>query len=106
MSLPITSDPTLPIALVFKQACENLLPEAAFIATHIYDSELDWILDREWMILAKDATALADERFGLLYLNEEISQYWIHHPQRDERDNLPVASGKLVFAGRDDLRWF
>ncbi len=99
-------DPSLSVALTFKQACEALLPEVAFIATHIYDCEYNWVLEREWMVLAKDATALADEGFGLLYLNEEISQNWMNHPQRDDRDSLPVASGRLVFAGRGVMRWF
>jgi hypothetical protein len=104
--VPLEDDPTMQIALTFKVACETLLPEVAFIPTHLYDSELKWILDREWMVLAMDATALADERFGLLYLNEEISLNWIHHPLRDDRDSLSINNGLLVFASRGSLRWF
>lgn len=104
--VPLEADPTLPIAVTFKHACEALKPEVALIATHVYDGELNWILDREWMVLAKDATALADQHFGLLYLNEDISHNWLHHPLRDDRDSLPVASGQIVFAGRGCWRWF
>jgi hypothetical protein len=104
--IPLEEDPTMQIALTFKVACETLLPEVAFIPTHVYDSELKWILDREWMVLAMDATTLASERFGLLYLNEEISSMWVHEPLLDGRDSLPINNGLLIFAGRGRLRWF
>jgi hypothetical protein len=58
------------------------------------------------MVLAKEANGLADEHFGLLYLNEEVSKYWTPHPSRDDRDSLPISSGKLVFAGRGSSRWW
>ncbi|MBF2064588.1 MAG: hypothetical protein IGS39_09245 [Calothrix sp. C42_A2020_038] len=58
------------------------------------------------MVLAKEANGLADGRFGLLYLNKEISQYWTHNPLRDDRDSILISSGKLVFAGKGSSRWF
>lgn len=105
-SVPLNKDRAFPIAQAFKRACEDLAPEVAFLVTHMDQAQRDFILSREWMILAKEANGLADEHFGLLYLNEEVSKYWTPHPSRDDRDSLPISSGKLVFAGRGSSRWW
>jgi hypothetical protein len=104
-SISLEVDPALEVATTFKHACENLLPEVAFIVTHTYEAESEWILKKEQLVLEMNATALADERFGLLYLNEQIGQLWIDNPLRDNRDNLPIDHGRLVFAGRGNSRW-
>ena len=95
------------LVAAFRDACEALAPEVAFIVTHLDQADIDWILDREAAVLSKDANLLAGERVGLLYLNEEVSSYWTPNPVRDDRDSVPVASGRMVFAGRGDFsRWF
>lgn len=104
--LPLVEDGALGLAHAFQYACEQLSPEVAFIATHTYDACPEAVLEREWMITACDADALADERLGLLYLNDEISQCWTSLPIRGERDSLPIPSGRLVFAGCGWDRWF
>jgi hypothetical protein len=104
--IALDADEALPLAQAFKHSCEALSPEVAFLVTHLDQAQRDFILSREWMVLAKEANGLADERFGLLFLNEEVSKYWISHPLRDDRDSLPISSGKLVFAGRGSSRWF
>lgn len=103
---PLEKDGALQIALAFQDACVALSPEVGFIAVRRNQGDPDWTLERAWMVLAKDANALADEHFGLLYLNQEISTYWSSNPALDDRDSLPVPSGRLVFAGRGWRRWF
>ena len=104
--IPLDADEALPLAQAFKHSCEALSSEVAFLLTHLDQAKHDFILSREWMVLAKEANGLADERFGLLYLNEEVSEYWTSHSLRDDRDSLPISKGKLVFAGRGSSRWF
>lgn len=104
--LPLEEDGALGLAYAFRDACENLSPEVAFVAPHTYKAHPESVRKCERMILARDADALADERLGLLYLNDEISQYWTPDKIRDDRDSLPISRGKLVFAGRDWSRWF
>jgi hypothetical protein len=104
--VPLNQDPSFSLAQAFKSACEALDPDVAFIATHLDQAQRDFILEQEWIVLAQEANRLADTRFGLLYLNGEVSQYWTSHPLRDDRDSLPISSGKLVFANRGASRWF
>ncbi len=93
------------LAQTFRQSCLALYPEVAYIITRPYQAAPEWSLGLEIPILAADANRLADERFGLLYLNEAIAQNWTGHKIRDDRDSLPAPGGKLVFAARGEERW-
>jgi hypothetical protein len=104
--VPLEVDGALSVALTFREACESLQPTFAFLVTHLSDATTESILSREVLILVNDANALADARLGLLYLGPEIAQQWTPNPVRDDRDSLPVSSGRLVFAGRGWGRWF
>jgi hypothetical protein len=94
------------LARAFGAVCLRLRAEAGLFLTHPDQANLDFVLSREWRVLARDADGLADERFGLLYMDDTLASAWTHTPTRDDRDEFPVATGRLVFAGRGPNRWF
>ncbi len=104
--LPLQEDGALQLAFNFRDTCLSLSPKVAFVATHLSIALPEYALEREWMVTARDANALADLRLGLLYLDDEIDQYWTSNPVRDDRDKLNVSHGRLVFAGHGWGRWF
>ncbi|MEH2064496.1 MAG: hypothetical protein V7K50_19915 [Nostoc sp.] len=113
-NLPLKEDPLLPLAYTFRNACEKLQAEVAFVDTHAHygdeawenkQGNRDWIINYYWMLLESNVNALADERFGLLYLNEYMNQLWDSNPVRDDRDIIPLSQGRLAFAGRGSARW-
>jgi hypothetical protein len=95
-----------PLVEAFTAAVGRVRPEAAFVAVHPDQAEPDRIRAAVELVELRDADALADERFGLLYVDAVIAQWWTPHELRDGREELPVASGRLVFAGRGSSRWF
>src|SRR5262249_54440442 len=46
------------LAISFRNACEVLLPDVAFIITHPWQASREVIYSTEWMVLAKAANAL------------------------------------------------
>lgn len=105
-NLPLEKDGNLELALTFRDACEALEPEVAYIATHTYYAEFDWILKTIDKIETYDADDIADEA-GLVYFNNEILIDLItERPPGEERDTLPVNKGKLLFGGRGSKRWW
>jgi hypothetical protein len=100
----VESDGAYRIALAFRNACEALHPDIAFVVTHPHQAEREWILGREWMVLARDLDALVDEQLGLLYIAETFSSP--EPSQIEDRDQLPCRTGLLLFAGRGPNRWF
>jgi hypothetical protein len=89
----------------FRDACTALRPEVAMVATHVWQADPDHILALEWMVLAKEANSLADERFGLMYLDDELAQYWTPDPMRDARKHVPTSHGRLCFATGGPQPW-
>lgn len=106
LELAAQKDNAYPLALAFRDACEALSPDVAFIVTHLDQAQHEWILTKEALVLNKDANALADERLGLLYFNKEIIQHWSHSSLWTDREDVPVNSGRLVFSGLSSTRWF
>ncbi|MBD2504563.1 hypothetical protein [Anabaena azotica] len=113
-NLLLEEDPLLPLAYTFRDACEKLPAEVAFVDTHAHygdeswenkQGNRDWIINHYWMLLESNVNALADERFGLLYLNEYMNQLWDSNSLRDDRDIIPLSQGRLAFAGRGVARW-
>jgi hypothetical protein len=114
-NLPLEQDPLLPLAETFRNACEQLQAEVAFLDTHAHygdetwenrQGNRNWVINYYSMLLESSINELADERFGLLYLNEDMNQLWDSNPVRDERDMIPMRHGRLAFAGRGSARWF
>lgn len=91
------------LAQAFRDACERLRPEVAFIVAH-----LDQAVPERLRAFAelRDPNALADARLGLLYVSAALSRRWTADPLRDDREELPVDGGRLVFAGWGRQRWF
>ncbi len=106
--LPLTVDPTLPLAETFRAACEALAPVAAFIVTHLDQADPAWLLGREPAVAAGDADSLLAAQVGLLYLSGALQRRLSRVPEPDRYDTLPVTAGLLVFAGSGDpyARWF
>lgn len=98
---PLDADPRLPLAIAIRDGAARARAEVAVLVTHGASPEGD----RYWMILMGDATALALERFGLLYLDERLARDWSPEPHLLDRDELPGGPGRTLFAGRGAGRW-
>jgi hypothetical protein len=109
---PVEEDPAVVLAYAFRDACQRLRPDVAFLVTRPPQADLperdlrEFVREQEYRVLSLDADLLSAEDFGLLYLDEKIARHWTPHPSRDDRDSLPVAGGKLVFRSRGWGRWF
>ncbi len=96
-----------PFVATFRDACLALDPEVAFLDTraHYGDEEWDnklgsrtWILSQYPTVLGREVNTLADERFPLLYIDDDLKQRWVSDESRDDRDMVEVARGFMVFA--------
>jgi hypothetical protein len=101
--LPLADDPALPVAQAFRDAALAVGAQVALLLTHPHQGDADRIEEHYTDVLGKNEEALANERFGLLYLDDEMSGEWTPDP---DRDSLPVPSGHLIFAHRGWGRWF
>lgn len=103
--LALDKDPALPVAHTFRDACLKLDPEVAlvilnntvaatdFMGTEIYPQVLSW-----------DAYGLSIDA-SLLYVNEDLKYNLWDMPPIDERDQLPIERGMIVFGGKGNQRW-
>ena len=103
--LPLEKDGNLKLAIAFRDACEALQPEVAYIATHTYDAEFDSIIENAKRIETYDANRIA-ENAGLLFLNGIIAECLVDPPPEDAPDTMPVKEGVLVFGGQGSKRWW
>ena len=105
-NLPLEKDGNLELALTFRDACEALEPEVAYIATNPIFAEFKWILKTVDKIETYDSDAIADDA-GLVYFNNEILIDLItERPPGEERDTLPVKKGRLLFDYQGNERWW
>ena len=103
--LLLEEDGNLHIALTFRNACEALKPEVAYIATHLYYAEFEWILKNISRIESYDANRIAEEA-GLLYMRGIIADCLTDPPPEYAPDTMPVKEGVLVFGGQGSKRWW
>lgn len=103
--LPLEKDGNLQLALTFKNACETLQPEVAYIATHTYNAEFDSIINNAERIETYDADRIAADA-GLLFLDGIIADCLTYPLAHSPQDALPVKSGLLVFSGKGSDRWW
>ena len=96
----------LPFVTAFRDACLALKPLAAFFDPRAHFGDERWenkqgnragLLAFASTVAMFDANALADERFSLLYLGEPLAALW-NPPVRDDRDEVEVPEGRLLFA--------
>lgn len=97
-------DPALPFAIAFRSGAAAVGADVAFLETH--DPVAESILEGYWMVLIGDATALAAEYFGLLYLDNSLVKDWDPGGRLLDRDKLPDGPGRTLFAQRGQPRWF
>lgn len=100
-------DVLLSYVATFRDACLGLRPEVAFLDTRAHygdrrwedkQGNRDWVLGFAQFVTTADVNALADERFNLLYVSDDLFTFWTHNPMRDDRDFVEVPSGRLAFA--------
>ena len=104
--LDLRPDGDGPLVRAFVTACERLRPDAAVIVTHLHQAEVEELQRLARIALEADAPErLAAEHVGLLYLNGSIFNLddgpWLG----DNREEIPIDGGRLIFAGRGELRW-
>ena len=104
-NLPLEKDGNLELALAFRDACEVLQPEVAYVATHTYYAELEWILKNVQRIESYNAIKIAGEA-GLLYMRGILADCLVDPPPEDAPDTMPVKEGVLIFGGRGSDRWW
>jgi len=103
---PVEQDGAIAVAHAFKDACEALAPEAAFVVTNPV-SDLDGFLaEQESAVVTLDELALVKGPFGLVYLPEALAAGLDPVLRLDPRDELPVRGGRLIFAGTGARRWW
>lgn len=100
---PLERDPMLPLALAIRDGAVRVGAEVAFLETRNY--QLDSVFDRYWMVIARDATSLAAEWYGLLYMDDVVAEGWAPGTMLLDRDELPGGPGRTLFAGRGGNRW-
>ena len=104
-NLPLEKDGNLKLALTFRDACETLQPEVAYIATHLDRAEFDIIMKVVHKIEVYDANYIAGEG-GLVYLRGIIGDCLTDPPLEYAPDTMPINEGVLVFGGRRSKRWW
>lgn len=97
-------DPALPFAIEFRDGAARADADVAILATH--DPSLESILELYGAVQIADATSLAAERFGLLYLDDSQILAWSPPEHLLDRDKLPGGPGLTLFAGRGRSRWY
>jgi hypothetical protein len=114
-NLPLEQDHLLPLAKTFGNTCEQLQAEVAFLDTRAHygdetwehkQGNRDWVINYYSMLLESNINGLADEPFGLLYLNEYMTQLWDSNPTREDRDMILLSKGRLTFGGQGSTRWW
>ena len=92
---PVAEDLALPLAVAIRDGAARAGAEVAILATR--NVVLDNILERYWMVLIGDATALAAERFGLTYLDERLVRDRDPPSVHLDRDEVPGGPGRTLF---------
>ena len=104
-NLPLEKDGNLQLALAFRDACETLKPEVAYITTRLPYGEFEKIVENVESIETYDPDSILDNA-GLIYVKGIIAD-WLTYPQPLEpQDTLPVKEGLLVFSGTGRERWW
>lgn len=97
-----------PLVAAFRDACLSLQPEVAFLDTAAHYGDADWensegsrklVLGFYPVVLDRNVNALADERFSLLWLDDELKQHWQSDEVRNDREMVETPHGFLVFGG-------
>lgn len=103
--LSLEEDPALPVAHAFRDACLRLNPDVALFTLDNYVADTDNQEKEIYpLVRGNDDEGLAHEG-GLLYLNERRKYGLYGLELLDERDQIPIDRGMLLFARRGRSRW-
>lgn len=95
------------LAFAFRDACEALRPDLAFITSSNFQAEASYFLPLEQFVVEWDPNPIDFKGMALLYLSEEMAVCWTLPLLQDwERERLAVSSGVLVFREKGDQRWW
>lgn len=107
--LPLERDAGLPFAYAIRDGAVATGADVVILETHIHEvnhtADLERVLKHYWMIPFGDATGLAVQWFGLLYLSDSIVEGWEPEPGVLDRDELPGGPGRTLFGGHGWTRW-
>jgi len=95
----LEDDPLMPLAAAFRSACELLGAEVGMIITRSYQSTVEALAERYWMVMARFAVGLLQEQYALLFLREDICRDLDLVAVGERHDILPSSHGCLIFAG-------
>ena len=99
-------EPAPGLLKAFAVACERLEPDAAALVTHLHQADVDQLWKLSGPVLEADARRLAAERFGLLYVSDQLAVYQDDAWYRPDREVVPLEHGLLMFAGTGSKRWW
>ena len=99
-------DPAAAVASAFRDACETLKPEVAFILTHLGQARPERIEEYYRFILGMDADRLMLQKPGLLYFSRALFRELSDPSTLASRDTIPASDGVLVFSGSGESRWW
>jgi hypothetical protein len=94
------------VAAAFAAACERLRPDAAVLVTHPDQAEVEALRGLRGMLVEADIERVAALRPGLLYVSEKLDDDQHGTWFANDRDEVPVPHGYLIFAGRGEKRWW
>ncbi len=106
-AVDVERDGAIEIAKAFGDAARTLDVDTALIVTmpqvaeNGFPSTDEYVAAQAEHVLTLDSDRLVRERFGLLYLSENVA----HGIRPQGRDELPVPGGRLIFAGTGENRW-
>jgi hypothetical protein len=104
--VPVEEDGAIAVAEAFRDACGVLGPDVALILSSP-KADLDgYVAEQEAAVLTGDVLALIKAGLGLLYLSAAYASDIDPILAPDQRDELPVEAGRLIFAGTGPHRWW
>lgn len=100
----LEEDPLLPMAHSFRDACERLAVDAAFIRVRLSHREPALLETFVRDVAVADINALCDELHAALFVADGLGDFPFE--RLVERECLDTPSGMILFAGRDEGRWY
>ncbi|MEM7156315.1 MAG: hypothetical protein AAF799_25905 [Myxococcota bacterium] len=100
----LEADPLFPLACSFRDACEQLEVAAAFVRVRLVQDEASTIEQFVRDAEAGDIDALCDEMHAAVFVSDRLGAFPFE--RLSERECMDTPSGMILFAGRDEGRWY
>ncbi|MCX9191562.1 hypothetical protein C3Y87_09070 [Carbonactinospora thermoautotrophica] len=101
----LEEDGLYPVAVAFRDACDTLRPRFGFFMYIPMAEILDEVADAEERVLCYEVDKLVNDLYGLVYLSREYDEALFPGELRGRRDELPSATGRVIFASHGRDRW-